>query len=34
MTEINERKIDEIDTAFAQGILIDQAIKEAIEKAV
>lgn len=34
MTEINKRKIDEIDTAFAQGILIDQAIKEAIEKAV
>ena len=34
MTEINGRQIDEIDTAFAQGILIDRAIKEAIEKAL
>jgi hypothetical protein len=34
MTEVNDRKTDKIDRAFARGILIDQAIKEAIEKAV
>ncbi len=31
MTEINDNQIDEV---FAQGVLIDKAIKEAIEKAV
>ncbi|GAB4289202.1 MAG: hypothetical protein Fur0025_23610 [Oscillatoriaceae cyanobacterium] len=31
MTELNDRRIDEV---FAQGVLIDQAIKQAIDKAV